>query len=56
MLKQEKLPSTNSTKSGDHLNFAKNRENEHTPGFARPGRNTHSDVCVINCMGLAGKL
>ena len=56
MLKHEKLPSTNSTKSGAHLNFAKIQENEHTPGFARQGGNTHSDVCVINCMGFVGKL
>ena len=32
MLKHEKLPSTNSTKSGAHGNFAKTQENKHTPG------------------------
>ena len=31
MLKQEKLPSINSTKPGAHYNFAKNQENKHTP-------------------------
>ena len=31
MLKHEKLPSTNSTKSGTHYNFAKIQENNHTP-------------------------
>ena len=30
MLKHEKLPSTNSTKSGADYNFAKIQENEHT--------------------------
>ena len=33
MLKPEKLPSTNSTKSGVHLNCAQIQENEHTPGI-----------------------
>ena len=31
MLKHEKLPSTNSTKSGTQYNFAKIQENKHTP-------------------------
>ena len=31
MLKQEKLQSISSTKSGAHFNFAKIQENEHTP-------------------------
>ena len=31
MLKHEKLPSTNSIKSGAHSNFAKIPENEHIP-------------------------
>ena len=31
MLKHEKLPSTNPTKSGAHYNFAKFQENEHIP-------------------------
>ena len=31
MLKHEKLPSTNSIKSGTHSNFCKNQENEHAP-------------------------
>ena len=33
MLKHKKLPSTNSTKSGTHLNFAQIQENEHTPAL-----------------------
>ena len=32
MLKHENLPSTNSTESGVHYNFAKNQENKHTLG------------------------
>ena len=31
MLKHEKLPSTNSTKSDAHTNLCKSEENEHTP-------------------------
>ena len=45
LLKHEKLPSTNSTKSGAHKKIAKIQENEHTPG-----------PLVINCYPFSTEL
>ena len=47
MLKQEKLESTNSTKSGAHHNFAKIQENKHTPeDLSFDGRKIHG---ILKC-------
>ena len=56
MFKQEKLPSTNSTKSGAHLHFAKILENEHTPGL-RDRVETLIRMCVCHQLhGTYGKI
>ena len=49
MLQHEKLPSTNSTKSDAHYNFAKFQENKHTPEclFSSTGAGLISIVILL---------
>ena len=52
MLKHEKLPSTNSTKSGDHYNLLKIQENKHTPEHQRQFCDDLSDTALIEHNGI----